>query len=125
MKTITHVLAHEGIEIEIGLTKMSDNQAWIQETRFNDVVHVDNDIEIHCDKIATMQTPGDSEIYMYKVYDTTTWENDYYIVNHLPYWERLHGQVVYATEITYHEKMQADNDLDAFREFAKEMENHM
>lgn len=125
MKTIHHYLNHEGIEIEIGLTKMSDNQAWIQETTFNDVRHEVDTNEIHCDKIATLQTPGDSEIYMYKVWDTESFEQYYYIVNHLPYWEKIDGKVEYATHIIYSNPMQADNDLDAFREFAKEMEQHI
>ena len=130
-KTITHYIVLQHDEIKIGETTFNTKMPMVQNTEFVQCEQNEK-FNVYVEKIATFQCPGDSKIHMYRIDDdNNNGTPQYIIVNHIRYYiesSKIVVSGVYSTEyverINYIEKMKSDNDLDAFREFAKEIEQY-
>lgn len=111
-----HIIEIDGLALIVSEHVKPSNVGGLHHKFIDNLYHDGYEIEIQ--KIATCPTPG-SFVYLYQITNINDGEIEFMIVNNKKYYDE-NG---YFDEIVYDKKMKSDNTLDAYREFATEIES--
>lgn len=109
---VRHVIAHEGIEINVGRTSVHPTVI----NAIDDIMINIHDTDTHTVKqIGMYPCAAESYIYLYQIYNHEDYELHYFIVGD----KTLYDENGYHAKIVYDTKLNANEPKTAFIEFAE------